>query len=104
MRDNGGVVGPDLRLAGEPEPVQGGGQGVQDRSLIYFPCCVELFRQWGPPQPSRLTLRRRQGIPTDQPSTRTGPTAPVCSSTPVNSAPPPHPPLSTSSPNHTAAA
>ena len=55
-------------------------------------------------KPLRSSLRRRQGIPTDPPSTRTDPIAPAYSSTPVSSAPPPHHPPSTSSPSHTAAA
>ena len=68
----------------------------------------KLGRRWVRPKfdvkPLRSSLRRRQGIPTDPPSTRTDPIAPAYSSTPVSSAPPPHHPPSTSSPSHTAAA
>ena len=37
--DDAGVAGPDVRLAGEPEPVQGRGDGLPGRGrLNHFPC------------------------------------------------------------------
>jgi hypothetical protein len=55
-------------------------------------------------KPIRSSFSRRQGIPTDLPSTRTDSIAPLCSSTTSGSAPPPHHPPTTSSPSHTTAA